>query len=46
MNFTSIEILPIENNDQLILVGDDHGNVYTVGEFFWYFFSLSKNSFF
>lgn len=30
VNFTAIEIASINENDQMIVLGDDHGTVYTV----------------
>ena len=30
VNFTAIEIASIDENDQMIVLGDDHGTVYTV----------------
>lgn len=40
VNFTAIEIAAIDGNEQMILLGDDHGTVYTVRFFAEEFLSL------
>lgn len=35
VNFTAIEIASINENDQMIVLGDDHGTVYTVRILHW-----------